>query len=118
MKRMFVTFVSSMMKPRRFAPAWVKLNSWFVSAPEYDSIVLTSVQKRLDLSVENAAKAVADGSFKGGIHVGTISSGEIGIAPFHNFDSKVPQGIKDELKQIQADIVSGAIKVDNFSTLP
>jgi len=90
---------------------------WFVSAPEYQSIVLTSVQKRLDLSVENAAKAVADGSFKGGVHVGTLSSGEIGIAPFHNFDSQVPQGIKDELKQIQADIISGAIKVDNFSTL-
>jgi len=29
----------------------------------------------------------------------------------------VPQAIKDELKQIQADIISGAIKVDNFSTL-
>src|SRR5262249_43156804 len=54
---------------------------WFVSAPEYDDIVLTSVQKRLDLSVENAAKAVADGSFKGGVHVGTLASGEIGIAP-------------------------------------
>ena len=90
---------------------------WFVSAPEYDSIVLTSVQKRLDLSMENAAKAIADGSFKGGVHVGNLTSGEIGIAPFHNFDSQVPQGIKDELKQIAADISSGAIKVDNFSSL-
>ena len=90
---------------------------WFVSAPEFQDIVLTSVQKRLDLSVRSAAKAIADGSFKGGTHVGTLSNGEIGIAPFHNFDSKVSQGIKDELKQIQADIVSGAIKVDNFSSL-
>jgi len=90
----------------------------YVSAPEYGSILLTSVQKRLDLSVENAAKSIADGSFKGGVHVGTLSSGEIGIAPFHDFDSKVPQAIKDELKQIQADISSGKIKVDNFSSLP
>ena len=90
----------------------------FVSAPEYDSILLTSVQKHLELSVQSAAKAVGDGSFKGGIHVADIKSGEIGIAPFHNFDSQVPQGIKDELAQISADIASGKIKVDNFSSLP
>src|SRR5262249_22743359 len=29
---------------------------WFVSAPEFQDIVLTSVQKRLDLSVRSAAK--------------------------------------------------------------
>jgi len=90
----------------------------FVSAPEYDSILLTSVQKHLELSVQSAAKAVGDSSFKGGVHVADIKSGEIGIAPFHNFDATVPQGIKDELKQISADIASGKLKVDNFSSLP
>lgn len=90
---------------------------WFVSAPEFDAIVLTSVQKRLDNSVQAAAKAIADGSYKGGIHVGSLSNGEIGIAPFHNFDAQVPQTIKDELTQISKDISSGAIKVDNFSSL-
>ena len=89
----------------------------FISAPEYQAILLTSVQKHLELSVQSAAKAVGDGSFKGGVHVANISSGEIGIAPFHNFDAKVPQSVKDELKQISADIVSGAIKIDNFSSL-
>ncbi|HLB47741.1 MAG TPA: BMP family ABC transporter substrate-binding protein, partial [Anaerolineales bacterium] len=59
---------------------------WFVSAPEYQDIVLTSVLKHLELSVQSAAKAVADGSFKGGLQVATLANGEIGIAPFHNFD--------------------------------
>ncbi len=91
---------------------------WFVSAPEYQDITLTSVQKRLDVSVQAAAKAVADGSFKGGVHVGTLTTGEIGIAPFHNFDSQVPQTIKDELTQISKDIVDGKIVVKNFVALP
>jgi basic membrane protein A len=91
---------------------------WFISAPEYDSIVLTSVQKRLDQSVQAAAKAVGDGSFKGGVHVGTLATGEIGIAPFHNFDAQVSQTIKDELTQIAADISSGKIVVKNFVALP
>ncbi|MBI3360398.1 MAG: BMP family ABC transporter substrate-binding protein, partial [Chloroflexi bacterium] len=80
-------------------------------------ILLTSVQKRLDLSVQNAAKAVADGSFKGGTHVGTLASGEIGIAPFHNFDSAVSADVKKELAQVTKDIIAGTIKVDSFSTL-
>ena len=91
---------------------------WFVSAPEYSSIVLTSVQKRLDQSVQAVAKAAADGSFKGGAHEGTLATGEIGIAPFHNFDGQVPQTIKDEIKQITADIASGKIVVKNFVALP
>ena len=91
---------------------------WYVSAPEYQDIVLTSVLKHLELSVQSAAKAVADGSFKGGLQVATLANGEIGIAPFHNFDSQVSQSLKDELKQVTQDIIDGKIKVNSFSTLP
>ncbi len=90
---------------------------WFVSAPEYKDIVLTSVLKHLELSVQSASKAVADGSFKGGVQVATLANGEIGIAPFHNFDAQVSQSVKDELAQIVKDIIAGTIKVDSFSTL-
>jgi basic membrane protein A len=89
----------------------------FISAPEFQAIMLTSVQKHLELSIQNAAKAIGDGSFKGGVHVANLTTGEIGIAPFHNFDAQVSQTVKDELTQIAKDIVSGAIKVDNFSSL-
>jgi basic membrane protein A and related proteins len=91
---------------------------WFVSAPEYEDIVLTSVLKHLELSVQSAAQAVADGTFEGGVHVATLANGEIGIAPFHNFDSEVPQSVKDELEQITQDIIDGKITVHSFSTLP
>ena len=91
---------------------------WFVSAPEYQDIVLTSVLKHLELSVQSAANAVADGSFAGGLQVATLANGEIGIAPFHNFDGDVPQSLKDELAQVTQDIIDGKITVHNFSTLP
>ncbi|MBI2975408.1 MAG: BMP family ABC transporter substrate-binding protein, partial [Chloroflexi bacterium] len=90
---------------------------WFVSAPEYADIVLTSVLKHLELSVQSASKAVADGSFAGGLQVATLANGEIGIAPFHNFDSAVSQSVKDELAQFVKDIIAGTIKIDSFSTL-
>src|SRR5579859_2989716 len=89
----------------------------FDTAPDYQDILLTSVLVHPDRSVQAAAKALADGTFQGGLHVGTLATGEIGLAPFHNSDGRVPQTIKDELKQLAADIASGAIKVDNWSSL-
>jgi len=89
----------------------------FTNAPEYQDILLTSVVQRVDLAVQTAAKALADGRFQGGRHVGTLATGEIGLAPFHNLDGQVPPSIAAELKQIAADIASGAITVDNWSSL-
>ncbi len=33
------------------------------------------------------------------------------MAPFHDFDSKVPADVKTELDQIKADIISGKITI-------
>ena len=83
---------------------------WTVSAPEYADIVLTSVEKRLDLSVLTASKAVADGSYAGGTQVSTLENGEIGISPFHGLDTMVPDNVKADLEQITADIIAGTIQ--------
>ncbi len=83
---------------------------WTVSAPEYADIVLTSVEKRLDLSGVAAAKAIAAGVFAGGTKLATLQNGQIGISPFHSFESQVPDSVKEDLKQIMADIIAGKIK--------
>jgi len=85
---------------------------WFVSAPEYQSIELTSVQKNMDVAVEDAVKAVIDGTFQGGTYVGTLENNGVGIAPFHNFDSQVPATLKSQLDQLKAGIIDGSISVD------
>jgi basic membrane protein A len=84
----------------------------FVSAPEYKDVWLTSVMKNMDVAVFNAIKAVGDGTFKGGTFVGTLANEGVGLAPFHEYESKVPAGLQAELDQLKADIVSGKITVD------
>ena len=86
---------------------------WYESAPEYKEIYLTSVMKNMDVAVFNAVKAVADGTFKGGTYVGTLKDGGVGIAPFHDFDSKVPATLQAELDQLKQDIIDGKIKIDD-----
>ena len=54
-------------------------------------------------------KAVKDGTFKGGTYVGTLENNGVGLAPFHEFEAKVPQTLKDELKQLAQDIIAGKI---------
>lgn len=85
---------------------------WFVSASEYSSIELTSVMKKIDVAVFKTIKDVVDGKFTGGTVTYTLKDGGVDLAPFHDFDSQVPQTLKDELAQIKADIISGAITVD------
>jgi basic membrane protein A len=85
---------------------------WYNTAPEYQSVELTSVIKKIDVAVFNTIKAVQDGTFQGGTSNFTITDGGVDIAPFHNFDSQVPDTLKTELAQVRADLVSGAVTVD------
>ncbi len=83
-----------------------------VSAPEYESVVLTSVEKKMDNAVFDTIKAAMDGTFKGGgVYVGTLANGGVDIAPYHAFDSEVSAELKAEIEKLKADIISGAVKV-------
>lgn len=83
---------------------------WAVSAPEYTDITLTSIEKRLDVSVVAAVKAIVDGKFTSGTHIGTLENGGVGISPFHSLDALVSAQIKADLEQIKANIIAGKIK--------
>jgi basic membrane protein A len=82
-----------------------------VSAAQYCSLFLTSIQKNMDVAVETAIKDTVDEKFKGGTYVGTLANNGVAIAPFHEFDSQIPQSVKDELNTIKQGIVGGSISV-------
>ena len=83
---------------------------WALSDPEYADIILTSVLKNLDVSEVQAVKTIVDGTFRGGNHFGTLKTGEVGLAPFHELDSLISPQIKVDLEQIQHDIIAGKIE--------
>lgn len=85
---------------------------WTITSPEYTSIMLTSVVKVIDVATYTAMENVANGTFKGGNYVGTLENKGVAIAPYHDFDSKVPADLKSEIEKLQADIIAGTIKVN------
>jgi basic membrane protein A and related proteins len=86
-----------------------------VSASQYCQYFVTSVTKNLSDSVKEYVTKAASGAFPTGSYVGTLANNGTGLAPFHNFDSKVPSALKDELKTVQQDITSGKIKITSPS---
>jgi basic membrane protein A len=91
---------------------------WFVSSNEYASVELSSVQKKIDVAVLKTIQDVVNGKFTGGTTTYTLADGGVDLAPFHDFDSKVSQTLKDELTKVRADIISGAVTVDKVLAAP
>ena len=88
-----------------------------VDSDQYESdtanqkVYLTSVLKNMDVTTFNAIKAVVDGTFEGGVTVGTLANGGVGLAPYHDFDGTVPQELKDQIEALKAGIVDGSVSV-------
>jgi basic membrane protein A and related proteins len=83
-----------------------------VSAPEYCSLLLTTVEKHMGIAVEDTVKAALDGSFKGGLYVGTLKNDGVGISGYHDLASKVPQALQDEIAKLKQGIIDGTVSYD------
>jgi len=85
------------------------------SAAQYCKFFLSSVTKNLTDSVTQYATASAAGTFPTGSYIGDLKNNGTGLAPFHEFESKVPASLKTELEQVKADIISGKIVITSPS---
>ncbi|MHB1172858.1 MAG: BMP family lipoprotein [Lacisediminihabitans sp.] len=79
-------------------------------------ILLTSIQKGVGTAAAAVVKEAAAGKFSNTPYVGTLKNGGVGLAPFHNFASKVDPKLQSELDAIKADIISGKIVVQSKSS--
>jgi basic membrane protein A len=84
---------------------------WYLTDPDHKGVYLTSILKQVNATVYEAIKQAHDGTFKGGVLVGTLVNGGVGLAPFHDFDGLVTAETKAELEAIKAGIIDGSIKV-------
>jgi len=80
---------------------------WTVSASEYSDVILTSVLKNMNVAVFNAVKAAKEGTFAGGIYVGTLADNGVGIAAVKGASA----ALTSKLDELKSGIISGAIQV-------
>jgi basic membrane protein A len=80
-----------------------------ISAATYCSFMLTSVTKGLTEAVKTAVLSAANGTFKGGTYVGTLTNGGAVLSPYHDLASQVPASLQNEIKTLQTEIEQGKI---------
>jgi len=97
---------------------WVDTDG-YASLQGVQDVILTSVMKNMDNSVYAVIKDTKEGKFNGcGVYVGDMANGGVGIAPYHDLDSKVPADLKKEVADLQAKIVSGEISDTGCVSFP
>jgi basic membrane protein A len=80
--------------------------------PEAKDALLSSAQKNVDVAVYNYLNTVADGSVTAGIRTGNLQNGDVGLAPFHDWDSKIPADLKAQIQRASDGIKDGSIRID------
>jgi len=89
---------------------WVDTDG-FTAAPQYQNVLITSVLKGISDAVTKAVEDSSTGTFNETAYVGTLANGGTGLAPYHDFEGKVPASLVAELATVKADIISGAITI-------
>jgi phosphate/phosphite/phosphonate ABC transporter binding protein len=86
--------------------------------PEVKDSLLTSAMKNVDTATYEFLKSVKDGSVKPGINMANIKNGGVGLAPYHDLDSKVPAELKTKVQEAVDGLKSGAIATGYQSNAP
>ncbi len=78
--------------------------------PEVQSALISSAMKNVDVAVYNFLKSVSDKSVKGGAVIANIQNGGVGLAPFHDWESKIPADVKAKIQTATAGLKDGSIQ--------
>ncbi len=80
------------------------------AAADYCDVFMTSVVKNIPDAVKEAVLRSVKGE-KGGSFQGTLDNKGTFLAPYHQYEDKIDEGLKKEVEQLAADIISGKIKI-------
>ena len=75
------------------------------------SIIMTSVVKEIGNSVYDTVKDASEGRFSADPYIGTLKNEGVTAAPFHDFDSRVPDPVKTRLEELRTQIIDGTLDV-------
>ena len=84
----------------------------FNTIPGIGDTILTSAIKRVDNAVFLTVKDAVDGTFKGAENkVFGLAEDGVGLAPYHDWDAKMPAEVKAAVDKATADIKAGTVVV-------
>ncbi len=67
--------------------------------PEVKDALISSAQKNVDVAVYEYLKLVKNNGSKAGVVTANLKNSGVGLAPFHDWDSKIPADVKTKIKE-------------------
>lgn len=89
---------------------WVDSDGFETTAD--GNIILTSVMKEIGAAVFDTIESSVNGEFSSEPYIGTLENGGVGLAPYHDFDSQIPDELKSQVEAIIAEISDGTTVVE------
>jgi len=82
----------------------------YISFPEVSDILLSSAMKGLDHAIYAVVESYVKNNFNGGgVYTGSLANQGIDLAPYHDYESQIPDSVKLEIENIKTGIVDGSI---------
>jgi basic membrane lipoprotein Med (substrate-binding protein (PBP1-ABC) superfamily) len=78
----------------------------YYTYPEVKDILLSSASKNVDVAARMAVKDFAAGELTAGIRMATLANGGVGLAPYHDWENKIPQMCKDKVQAAEIAITA------------
>ena len=82
----------------------------FISAPATAKCTVVSAEKKLSKNVSDAIQRIAAGTDKGGRLVLDLTTDDVGLSPFHDFESQITPDIQAKLDAAVATLKDGSLK--------
>lgn len=95
------------------AIVWVDFDGYETTT--FGDLILTSVVKHVGQSVYDTIASELDGNFSPQAYIGNLENDGVGLAPFHSFDDKVPDDLRQKVESLKADIIAGKITIETVN---
>jgi basic membrane protein A and related proteins len=82
----------------------------YYTYPEVADALITSAAKNVDVAVYEYLKSVKAGTSKAGIFTANIQNGGVGLAPYHDWDAKIPADLKAKVNEALEGLKNGTLK--------
>ncbi len=78
----------------------------YFTYPEVAPTLLTSASKNVDVAAAVAVESFAAGNLEGGVRLATLANGGVGLAPYHDWEDRIPQDCRDAVTAAEEAIIT------------
>ena len=87
---------------------------WTLTVPQYESLMLTSIIKRIDNSVFQAVERGVNDEDIQPVFLSNLENEGVGIAPFHDYEDAISQEVKDHITEMIDMIIAGDLVPSDY----